>query len=228
MRKALLVLALVVAFPVVLGACEASDRALVDEFIEEWARSKNMHPIDEEGGVDVVGLGNLVTAALTGRSGDDTVDAILGALGVIENLKQAEEHMTSGTGYLDSGQPSQAAEELDKAIELRPDDWTYRSSRSVAALEQGDLDGFNDQLEEADRARAVTGASESDFLDGAIDDLEDAEDRIGSRGYANGDQCRALYNGLADLYRRRATVNASGEDATMADGYTNQAQLCGS
>jgi hypothetical protein len=194
--------------------------------MEEWARSKNMHPIDEEGNVDIVGAVNGLVTLVRGKSSDEEVDALLQAWKVIGNMRAADGHMNDARDLWAGGKRDEAAEEMDKAIELRPDDWSYRLDRARLALESGDTDGFNDQMAEAHRGRGVTGADEVDFLNGAIDDLEDTEDSSFKDGYESGDQCRALYDGLSDLYNRRANANNSDSDRAMAQGYANQATYC--
>ena len=114
--------------------------------------------------------------------------------------------------------------EVDKAIELRPGDWSYRSSRAALALQQGDLDAFEDHSTAGDSLAGDFGR-DGPHLDHAIDEFENAEDAL-KGSPASGDQCRALYDHLADLYGRRADLTGSDTDRAMAQGYRNQSSLC--
>lgn len=120
MRRRIGFLTALLVMSVTLAGCEEGDEAFVRDFLLDWATN---NPGSTLGGLLGVGDGNEVTAAL-------------GALSTIDNVNKADALMDEGR---DKGDPAK----MDEAIKLRPGDWTYRTSRAVLALDQGDLTGYD-------------------------------------------------------------------------------------
>ena len=218
MKQKIILVLLAFGLAICLAGCDVveEDRALARDFIEEWVRSKNMHPVDEEGNVDVGGLINLGSRVLIGSTGDDETDAVINAYEVIDTLHKADELMAEGSRNRD-------ASKMDEAIELRPGDWTYRVARAGLALEQGDVGQAVKQIEAAQIGGQ--GAPPLDFLDQSIAEFEKVENRIGGK-FKSDEQCFELYGGLASLYRERSTHTNSPEDRARADGALTQRDMC--
>jgi hypothetical protein len=71
-------------------------------------------------------------------SGDEEVDAVLGIYGSVSGV-------ISGDKSMDVARASGDAAAMDKVIKSRPHDWSYRSSRAVLALAQGDMATYEQQ-----------------------------------------------------------------------------------
>jgi hypothetical protein len=203
----LLVLLVCVSALCLAGCGTPEDRAMVQDFVEDWVRSKKMHPINEDGGLSLEGVWNLGTRLVTGSTGDAETDAILDAYQVIDNMHRADKLM-------DEGRDARDASKMDQAIAMRPGDWTYRVSRAGLALEQGDVGQYNAQF---DAARA--GSQDKAplwFVNESIGELEQVEDKVAMSGFSSSEQCRALYGSLAELYVQRADLTNSLKDREQA------------
>jgi hypothetical protein len=190
---------------------------MVQDFIEEWVRSKRMHPIDQDGSFDWEGAWNLGTRLATGSTGDAEVDAVLDAYEVIDTMHRADKLMTEGSRERD-------AATMDEAINMRPGDWTYRVSRAGLALEQGDIGLYQAQF---DAARAGSlGRDPQWFIDQSIGEFQQVETRLMAGGFTSNEQCRELYGNLADLYSQRANLTNLAQDRALADTARAQQAAC--
>lgn len=206
-KTILVLLACVLVLPLA-GCGTPEDRAMVKDFIEEWVRSKKMHPINEEGGVDLEGIWNLGTRVVTGSTGDAEVDAVLDAYEVIDTIHKADQLMAEGSRNRD-------ASKMDEAITMRPGDWTYRVSRAALALEQGDIGQYKTQF---DAARAGSqGKDPLWFIDQSAAELQQVETKLTTSGFTSNEQCRELYGAYADLYGQRANLTNAAQDWAQVD-----------
>jgi hypothetical protein len=216
-HKVLLVLLACGLVVFLVGCGTEEDRAMVKDFIEDWVRSKKMHPIDKEGNIDLEGIWNLGTRLVTGSVGDEETDAVLDAYEVIDNMHKADELMDEGVRDRDAGK-------MDQAINMRPGDWTYRVSRAGLALEQGDLAQYQSQYNAAQSASQ--GKDPVWVTTQSIGEFEQVEDTLGWQGFQNNDQCRELYGVLSRLYNQRADLTNSQEDRARAQGALTQQGGC--
>jgi len=75
---------------------------------------------------------------MMGRSDDPDANAILGAYGAVSDV-------LAGDRAMDNARKNGDAAAMDQVIQQRPHDWTYRSSRAILALSQGDLATYESQ-----------------------------------------------------------------------------------
>lgn len=138
--RLMLAATMLVAVGVQIGCGEwtAQDKAFVKDLAQEWLRSKNMSPTDQDGSLDLVGSLRFAQAAL-GRSSDEEANSVLGIYGAVSGVVAADKAM-------DEARASGDAAKMDAVIEDRPHDWSYRSSRAVLALAQGDMATYEQQV----------------------------------------------------------------------------------
>ena len=209
---------LVAAVLATATGCTVSDKQLLVVLVEEWARSKNMNPTNEDGSLNPIGAGNALLSgaknALGWSSGDDEIDAVLNAKRVLDNLAKADKLVNEGRKEGD-------ASKIDEAIKLRPDDWSYRSARVALALQAGDLATAKRQLAVVKGIPKGTKREQLLYADTVIDDLKSSIAPI-----VKGDQCRETYNELANQYEARAALTGSERDKIQANTYRTQAGMC--
>jgi hypothetical protein len=216
-RKTLLVLVACGLLLALSGCGTAEDRAMVKDFVEDWVRSKEIHPINEEGGIDWQGAWNLGTRIVTGSVGDEETDAVLDAYQVIDTIHQADKLM-------DEGRDERDASKMDQAIKMRPGDWTYRVTRAGLALEQGDLTQYSAQVDAA--AQASQGKDPLWVANQHIGEFEKVENKLATSGFTSADQCRQVYGALFDQYSRRAALTKSPDDQAKANDALARQSAC--
>jgi hypothetical protein len=157
------------------GACEAGDVQLAKEFITQWA-------VDHAGEIAVHKLGY--------ESGNDYVDAAVDGYEVIDKLQQADTLMARGRANSDT-------RAMDKALELRPHDWSYELSRANLALQKNDIDTY-DKFEAGamtDSSGRPMAAYEQEYRE-----LVNVHKNLYGRGsYDSYYQCERLYSKLGLL-----------------------------
>jgi hypothetical protein len=221
MRARRLIAALACLLAIGLVACEftASDREMVRSFIEEWARSKNMHPIKEDGSLSLQGIWNAGSRLVTGRSGDEEADAVLDAYEVISNLHEADKLM-------DKGRQERDATAMDQAIQRRPGDWTYRVSRAALALEQGDWTAYEQQTASAAQTVGERNIDPLWYTNQSIGDLEPVQGKLAASGWPDKVQCVKLNQDLAAHYRLRHALTGSAADLAQAEAAESLVATC--
>jgi hypothetical protein len=216
-----LFVALIALVLATVTGCTISDKQLLVVLVEEWTRSKNMSPTKEDGSIDPFGLANGIGAEIKNAvgmsTGDDEVDAILGAKKVLDNLAKAEKLMEEGSK---EHNPSK----IDEAIQLRPADFTYRARRAAFALADNDLKTAVKQLDAGDSIPKPTKRAQRLYLDTAIRDLEGAEGLV--QEWKSVEQCWLLYTTLAAKYDARADLVENPADNFTASIYRNKADQC--
>ena len=217
-ERALLALVFLALLATVAG-CTVSDKQLLVVIVEEWARSKNMSPTNEDGSLDPIGLGNaiigVVTNAVGASTGDDEIDAILNAKKVIDKFTAAEK-------LIEEGAKERNPAKMDEAIKLRPQDWTYRTKRAALAIEQGDLKTAVSQMDAAD-AIPKGKRAQRHYVNSAIADLE----ALKTDGpWKSTDQCWLFYTSLAAKYEALAGLTGKLSDTTQAETYRGMADRC--
>jgi hypothetical protein len=193
---------------------------MVRSFIEEWARSKDMHPVNEDGSVSWQGLWNAGSRVLTGRTGDDEVDAVLDAYEMIKNLNEADKLM-------DKGRQERDPAAMDQAIQRRPGDWTYRVSRAALALEQGDWATYEQQTGAAAQTVGERGIDPLWYANQNIGDLEPVRDKLAASGWPDKEQCIQVNQALATHYSQRSALTGSAEDLARVEEAKSLIAACG-
>ncbi len=176
-----------------------SDRALVRSFAEDWMRSRNMHPTNEDGSPNLVAALNIGRRAITGRSGNAEVDAVLDAYEVLSNLHEADKLMEQGRR---DGDP----DAMDQAIARRPEDWTYRTSRATLALASGDVESWQAQQDKAEEIVVERNIDPVWYHEQSLRDY----DRLGADVLTN-PQCKLILERV--IYHRLQLVNLTGDTA---------------
>jgi len=205
-----------------LAACQftESDREMVRSFIEEWARSKNMHPVNEDGSLSLQGLWNAGSRIVTGRSGDEEADAVLDAYEVVSNMHEADKLM-------DKGRQERDPAAMDQAIQRRPGDWTYRVSRAALALEQGDWTTYSQQT---GAAAQIVGERNIDplwYTNQNIQDLEPVQATLAASGWPDKEQCIQLNQALATHYLQRYALTGAAADLAQVEAAKSLVAACG-
>ena len=78
------------------------DKAFIRSLAEDWMRSKNIHPLNEDGSPSLIGVYNLGRRAVGFSTGDKEADAVLDARDVISNLAEADKVMDEGRAIADA------------------------------------------------------------------------------------------------------------------------------
>ena len=181
MKKRIVALALS-ALMLFLTGCSAEDRQILIDIALSWAR---------EHAAEIVSYG------LWGSTGNDEVDAVLGARSVIDNLNSADQLMEEGreTGDLSK---------MEEAIEKRPGDYTYRVSYAATLLQSGDAAEAEAQFAAADEAVVKYGGDHSqEYAIQGIDELGALRSGFEKNGFASKAQCQTYYGRMAYFYEIR-------------------------
>jgi hypothetical protein len=162
--------------------CDAESRQFIIDLALEWAKE---HAID-------VGKYTLL-----GRSGDDEVDAVMGARDVIANLQEADKLMEEGRAKGD-------LTKMEQAVEKRPGDYTYRVSYGAALLRSGNAAEAEAQFVAADTAVTSYGSQHvQDYATQGIDELGALRPGFQTNGFATQQQCETYFKRLAYFYGLR-------------------------
>ena len=141
-----------------------ADTDFVKDLAQDWLRSRNMSPTDENGDVDYMGSVRFAQAAV-GRSDDDEANAVFGIYTSISGVIAADKAM-------DEARANGDAAKMDEVIADRPHDWSYRSSRAVLALAQGDTDTYQQQMQSFSDIAAEQGVPEGRQARQLIEDYQ--------------------------------------------------------
>ena len=140
MRRAIFILLiLIIGLIPFLSACDSPDGDLI-YWAKLWAIVHDITDADGNpnyGAVTRFGLGEMFGL---GTTGDEEGDAAIDSARMLNNIRQAEDAADQGWEALNKGKNIQEGvlPNFNKAIDLRPDDWSYRNGRGIANLE--DLD----------------------------------------------------------------------------------------
>jgi len=170
-----------------LESCTPDDRAFVRGLAQEWMTEHNVNPTKEDGSLDVGGIINIGAQVLGVRDRDPEVEAVMNAYTVIDNINQSDNLMEEGRRDRDPAK-------MDQAINNRPGDWTYRTSRAALALENGDVDTAQQQFAAADAIVQQGGIDPTWYANQGISDLQSVP---GAEHYNYGPTCRAYYEQLS-------------------------------
>jgi hypothetical protein len=141
MRRTILILFIfIIALLPFLSACDSSDVQELINWAKLWAI---VHDITNEDGQPNFGTITRFTvgeAFGVGSTGDKEGDAAIDSARVLNDIRQAENEADQGWEALYKGQniKESVLPHYDQAINLRPDDWSYRNERGIAQLENLD------------------------------------------------------------------------------------------
>ena len=205
MKKRMTAIALLALMMMFLTACSADE--IRDEVIDlamSWARE---HAIE------------IGSYAVFGTTGDDEVDAVLGARDVIENVNAADKLM-------EEGRKEGNLTKMEKAIEKRPGDYTYRVSYGAALLYQGDAAEAEAQFVVADEALGNYSSDHAQaYATQGIDELGALRHDFETKGFTSRAQCDTYYGRMAYFYEIRM---ATGEPffEQQRDNYLAKRAAC--
>ena len=187
MKKRIVAIALS-ALMMFLAGCSAEDQQLLIDLALSWAR---------EHAAEIASYG------LWGSTGDDEVDAVLGAKSVVDNINAADQLMEEGRKEGDLAK-------MEEAIEKRPGDYTYRTSYAAALLKSGDAAEAEAQFAEADEAvRNYSSDHAQTYAIQGIDELGALGYEFDKTGFASTAQCQTYYGRMAYFYEIRAATGDS-------------------
>ena len=172
-----------------LDSCTPDDKAFLRGLAQEWMTEHNVNPANEDGSINILGGLNLIAQAVGVRTRDPEVEAVMNAYTVIDNINRSDQLMEEGRQNRDPAK-------MDQAINNRPEDWTYRSSRGALALEQGDVTTAKQQFAEAE---AIVHRGNIDYIWYAKQGISDLQSLPGAEHINYGAPCRAYYEQLSYL-----------------------------
>lgn len=121
----LLVVGLVLITAVGSASCTADDKAKATDFFFAWVSQA-------EGGT----LGAIAAIGLS-KSDDPTIDAILKAKKVLDDLGKADGKAEEAETALTAGNYDKAEQLIREAIAIRPQDYSYRNKLAALQIEKG-------------------------------------------------------------------------------------------
>ena len=170
-----------------LESCAPDDRAFVRDLAQEWMTEHNVNPANEDGSINIMGGVNLLGQAAGVTTRDPEVEAVMNAYTVIDNINRSDQLMEEGRQNRDPAK-------MDQAIDNRPGDWTYRTSRGALALEYGDVETAQEQFVAAD---AIVQQGNIDPVWYANQGISDLQSIPGAEHINYGEPCRAYYEQLS-------------------------------
>jgi hypothetical protein len=149
MRRAIIILTLIIILLLpFLSACDTGKLQQLINWAKLWAI---VHGItDENGSPNFFAVTRFAAGEAfgLGSTGDEEGDAAIDSARILNNIRQAEESADQGWEALNKGENIKEGvlQHFNRAIDLRPDDWSYRNGRGTANLED---------LENPDNAKAA-------------------------------------------------------------------------
>jgi hypothetical protein len=174
-RYSFLVVSLLISVATLPCACTPEERDLAWEIFMEWSDGRS-------------------GSALAGSTGDPEADAALDAGHAIRDIKKADDHMQNAVENED-------VHEAGKAIELRPNDWTYRLRTATLMLQVSHVE-WEGQFNAADRLVAKTPDQTPQYADQAIQQLEQVRAEFAYKDFTTY-QCESLFERLSFYYKLR-------------------------
>jgi hypothetical protein len=188
MRKRILVLVLLLVLMPIMTSCGTGDAQLLIDLALSWAAENAV---------------SIAAYTAFGTSGNDEVDAVMDAKGVIDNINAADRLMEEGRQEGDLSK-------MEQAIEKRPGDYTYRVSYATALLKNGHASEAEAQFQAADEAVLDYGGDHAQtYAIQSIDELSLLGPEFEQNGFKSAEQCRAYYGQMAYFYEIRMVVGGS-------------------
>ncbi|MFC2069281.1 hypothetical protein ACFLTP_09810 [Chloroflexota bacterium] len=210
-RKYLILISLVILImsllPLTTG-CSPEGRELAIAFLKEWAAEKKIDPSTPEG------IWNIGIRTLGGSTGDEDADAAIDAGLVVKNLVEADK--LAEEGYKEGD-----VKKIDKAITMRPKDWTYKASKANLLLKQGDFDGWGDEMANADEIVKKENNSNTKvaLYTKNIKQIEEVREELDWKGYTGIRQQYVVHNELFLNYSYRSHITGSAADKAKVESY---------
>jgi hypothetical protein len=197
--------------------CTDAGKDLLMGFVQEWIYTKfGIDTTDTSWGGKILAGVKLAALFNEDSTGDPDADAALGTVKMIRNFAQAESEM-------ELGRRTDNATAMDKAISLRPGDYSYRASRTTLALKQNDLEKGRDQWKKGEDLAYYdkNPTSPVRFYSQSINELEGWKN-TGKLDKASDDQQAFVYGTLISNYAGRYRITKDPKDKQMALYYNEQ------
>ncbi len=157
-RTLLILVALIVILLPFLSACGPDETEQFVYWATLWAKARGI--IDESENPDYPAAMRFVAAQAFGfgSTGDEEADAAIDCARLLKKIRQAEDEAGCAWQALEAGKNIRAEvlPHLDKAISLRPDDWSLRNVRAAVYLEDlENPDGVKNARGDFDKADAL-------------------------------------------------------------------------
>lgn len=155
---------------------------------------------DDPGALVEIGLmfaPELLGYKIMGTTGDETLDALLQAKALLDNIDAADALMKQAREQDDP-------DLMEEAIALRPDDWHYRLDAAKMNLAQNDLEAAERHLTAAENALPPDDYEVQ--LEHSIEVIEQFEGIKGAGdadGYTSVEQCQMVHDQLVRNYNRQ-------------------------
>jgi len=166
--------------------------------------------------------------SVSGRTGDEDVDAVLSAAEVIDEIGRADIHQRKAREWISNGNLVEAARSLDWAIDMRPEDAGYRRDRAMVAIQQGDTKAALEQWDAQDEiARQNQWDLDPTYWMDAELDAGTEQERLEAEkpGPARDAALAATYTRLADIYERWAEARERGGGAGEMSGVDEMGRI---
>ena len=160
---------------------------------------------------------------LSGRSKDSAATGILSGMIVVDQIGQADLRQEEGMKAYQEGNDTVAAEALDAAIEIRPEDIEYRRDRALIAISQQDVETAQANWKKQDEIVANNKwADDAWYWAEVLAETEHVIDVAITEG-PNDDSkdlmMAAAYNRASSVYAGAAKFAEAQGDAKLAEEY---------
>jgi len=145
-KKAMILLALILAMTLGSG-CTSADWADLIDIGKSWAQANNV--LDADGKPTWSTIGRVGLGMTTGDPG---VDAVIDAGAVVDNFNKAEK-------LSEEGRQNHDVTLVDKAINLRPKDYSYRNQKGAMLFFVGDGTAAEEEYDSADDLSATVNSA---------------------------------------------------------------------
>ncbi len=164
---------------------------------------------------------NVQISSLAGRPKDEAARGIMAGAFFVDKIAQADLRQEAGMKAYQEGDDTIAAEELDAAIAIRPEDTAYRRDRALIAVSQQDVDTAKANWKKQDEiAEANQWTDDAWYWANALAEADNAL----SVAYAEGPTDESADLMLAAAYDRASEVYGGAADFAKAAGDTEMAQ----
>jgi hypothetical protein len=164
-------------------------------------------------------LPQILRFKLLGTSRDASLDAVLDAKTVLEEVDIAEWLMETGGKHSD-------VTLMEKAIAKRPRDWRFRAEAAALYLRMGDALSARQHLLEGKSAVPDRLEDQTRYASTVIGWLEPLKERLDADGYATVGQCQLLHDQLVHCHNWLWTLQGEPGQAPEARPIAAQRLTC--
>ena len=138
LKRTVLILAVfIVSLLPFIGSCTSEAEELV-YWAKLWALTHDI--TDGDGNPSYLAIGRFAAVEILGipvSTGDDEGDAAIDSAHTLKDIRDADKEAKTGWNALYKGQHinTEVLPHYNQAVNLRPDDWSYRNERGIAQLE---------------------------------------------------------------------------------------------